>query len=309
MPFVSEILELAGVDPTPSIGRVISLIAAYPTTVVHDLWVGPGVPIWDFGSTQVQSRPGEQAHAGASDRNGFGLNLAAGVVQFIWSGVDVMLDLMDINMNKPNSSATTKAQYESDEWFLNIADWSLPMLMTVLQWPTPVNGGTTQPLSQWNFTDSAAWGQDCTFQIGVVVTTIVPWLVQLAAQFATAKDDDENGGNGGGDDGGGGETSPAEVFEDTIVPFLQMGAGAANAVLGTWWQWDNYHASKTDKANAVLDWVLPNLSYIDVPLALDKLVESSEGGTLYAKMIIDLIANYGATAFCFQAAVAAYEAS
>ena len=67
----------------------------------------------------------------------------------------------------------------------------------------------------------------------------------------------------------------------------------------------NSHASKTDQANAILDWVVPNLSYFDSPLGIEEFADESEGATSIAKLVIDSIANYGATAFCFQQAVAA----
>jgi hypothetical protein len=87
----------------------------------------------------------------------------------------------------------------------------------------------------------------------------------------------------------------------------QRGAGVAPGRGAAAGGHANSHASKTDQANAILDWVVPNLSYFDSPLGIEELVDASTPPGLSAaiKLVIDAVANYGATAFCFQAAVAA----
>ena len=76
LPVIGEILDYAGIsDFTPSIGRVMSLIVAYPATLLHNLWAGEG-PMFDFGDdSQTRSAPGLLGR-GAADKNGFGLDLA-----------------------------------------------------------------------------------------------------------------------------------------------------------------------------------------------------------------------------------------
>ena len=286
LPVIGEILEFAGInDFTPSISRVISLIVAYPATLLHNLWVGEG-PMFDFDDdSQTRSAPGLLGR-GAADKNGFGLDLAAGVVQFIWAGVDLAIDMLALP-GKSESSFVVAGDA------LNVIDFVLPAFMTILQWPTPWNATKTPiPCSNWDFSDAELWGEHNNFIPGIIITTIAPWWAQ-GATFIWFKVAPEA-------DGGG-----TEFFNDIVTPFLQYMAAGANIVLGTWWQYDNSHASKTDQANAILDWVIPNLSYYDSPLGIEELADETEGATSLVKLVIDLVANYGATAFCFQQAVAA----
>ncbi len=286
LPVIGEILELAGVDDTPSIARVMSLIVAYPATLLHNLWVGDG-PMFDFDN-DIQTRSGHGLLGrGAADKNGFGLDLAAGVVQFIWAGIDEIIDLMSI----PGQSEVS----ENCDTFLNVADFVLPAIMTILQWPTPWNAKTTPPpCKNWDFTDTTLWGQKNNFLPGIIITTIAPWWCQGATFIWSYFD----------------QTSvDAEFFSSYVTPFIQTLAAGANNILGAWWQYANSHASKTDQANAILDWTIPNLSYIDCPLGIQEFVDMSEGATALAKIVIDTIANYGATAFCFQQAVVAKNGS
>jgi hypothetical protein len=286
LPFIGEILDLAGVDSTPSIGRVTSLIIAYPAALLHNLWVGEG-PMFNFGDdSQTRSDDGLVGR-GAADKNGFGLDLAAGVVQFIWTEVDVAIDILafksEINVVNPPSSKLTQT--------LSILDFTLPIAMTALQWPSPWNATTTPiPCENWDFTDPTAWGEYNYFIPGIITTTVAPWLFQGLGWVWGQFDDDEG---------------PSGDFNDYVLPWLQCAFACANNVFGAWWQYANSNASKTDQANAVLDWTIPNLSYVDCPLAYPPFVKSSDGVTSVIKFCIDAVANYGATAFCFQQAVAA----
>jgi hypothetical protein len=282
LPVIGEILELAGVENTPSIARVMSLIVAYPATLLHNLWVGDG-PMFDFDD-DAQTRPGHGLLGrGAADKNGFGLDLAAGVVQFIWAGVDEIIDIVSI----PGQSQVG----DTCDKFLSVADFVLPMFMTILQWPTPWKATTTPvPCKNWDFSDANVWGEHNNFIPGIIATTIAPWFCQgLAFAWSCYTD----------------TSVAAFFFSSYITPFLQTLTAGANNILGAWWQYANSNASKTDKANAILDWTIPNLSYIDCPLGIQEFIDMSEGATALAKIVIDTVANYGATAFCFQQAVAA----
>ena len=286
LPVIGEILEYAGInDFTPSISRVISLIVAYPATLLHNLWAGEG-PMFDFDDdSQTRSAPGLLGR-GASDKNGFGLDLAAGVVQFIWAGVDAIIDVLAL----PGKS---ESEFQAAGDALNVIDFVLPAFMTILQWPTPWNATKTPPpCKNWDFSDATLWGEHNNFIPGIIITTIVPWWVQ-GAIFIWSKTTPDP------------ELIEVDFFNDYATPFIQAAASGANIVLGAWWQYDNSHASKTDQANAILDWVIPNLSYFDSPLGIEALADSTEGATSLAKLVIDTVANYGATAFCFQQAVAA----
>ena len=286
LPVIGEILELAGInDFTPSISRVISLIVAYPATLLHNLWAGEG-PMFDFDDdSQTRSAPGLLGR-GAADKNGFGLDLAAGVVQFLWAGIDVAIDMLAL----PGKS---ESSFQAAGDALNVIDFVLPAFMTILQWPTPWNATKTPiPCSNWDFSDATLWGEHNNFIPGIIISTIAPWWAQ-GATFIWSKTEPDA------------DTGDAEFFNDLVTPFLQYLAAVVNIVLGTWWQYDNSHASKTDQANAILDWVIPNLSYYDSPLGIEELADETEGATSLAKLVIDLVANYGATAFCFQQAVAA----
>jgi hypothetical protein len=286
LPVIGEILEYAGInDFTPSIGRVMSLIVAYPATLLHNLWAGEG-PMFDFDDdSQTRSAPGLLGR-GAADTNGFGLDLAAGVVQYIWASVDSIIDVLAL---PGKSEASSQAAGDA----LNVIDFVLPAFMTILQWPTPWNATTTPPpCKNWDFSDATLWGVHNNFIPGIIITTIAPWWAQ-GATFIWFKTVPEA-------DGGG-----TEFFNDIVTPFIQTLAASANIVLGAWWQYANSHASKTDQANAILDWTIPNLSYFDSPLGIEEFADETEGATSVAKLVIDSVANYGATAFCFQAAVAA----
>jgi hypothetical protein len=286
LPVIGEILSLAGInDFTPSIGRVMSLIVAYPATLLHNLWAGEG-PMFDFDDdSQTRSAPGLLGR-GAADKNGFGLDLAAGVVQYIWASVDSIIDVLAL----PGKSESA-AQAAGDA--LNVIDFVLPAFMTILQWPTPWNATKTPlPCSNWDFSDATLWGEHNNFIPGIIITTIVPWWAQ-GATFIWSKTTPDP------------ELIEVDFFNDYATPFIQTAASGANIVLGAWWQYANSHASKTDQANAILDWVIPNLSYFDSPLGIEEFADATEGATSMAKLVIDAVANYGATAFCFQQAVAA----
>jgi hypothetical protein len=288
LPVIGEILEFAGInDFTPSIGRVMSLIVAYPATLLHNLWAGEG-PMFDFDDDSQTGSALGLLGRGAADKNGFGLDLAAGVVQYIWASVDSIIDVLAL----PGKSESS-AQAAGDA--LNVMDFVLPAFMTILQWPTPWNATKTPPpCKNWDFSDATLWGEYNNFIPGIIITTIAPFWAQGATWiwFKVAPEAD-----GGG----------TEFFNDIVTPFIQLLAASANIVLGAWWQYANSHASKTDQANAILDWVIPNLSYFDSPLGIEELVDASTPPGLSAviKLVIDSVANYGATAFCFQAAVAA----
>ena len=286
LPVIGEILDYAGIkDFTPSIARVMSLIVAYPATLLHNLWAGEG-PMFDFDDdSQARSAPGLLGR-GAADKNGFGLDLAAGVVQYIWASVNSIIDVLAL---PGKSESASEAAGDA----LNVIDFVLPAFMTILQWPTPWNATKTPvPCSNWDFSDATLWGEHNNFIPGIIITTIAPWWAQGATWiwFKTTPEAD-----GGG----------TEFFNDIVTPFIQTMASSANLVLGAWWQYANSHASKTDQANAILDWVIPNLSYFDSPLGIEEFADETEGATSIAKLVIDAVANYGATAFCFQAAVAA----
>ena len=60
---------------------------------MHNVWVGEG-PLFDFSNDTSTHHTG--VGRGAAEKNGFGLDLAAGVVQFIWAGVDVAIDIDDV---------------------------------------------------------------------------------------------------------------------------------------------------------------------------------------------------------------------
>ena len=242
--------------------------------------------MFDFDDdSQTRSAPGLLGR-GASDKNGFGLDLAAGVVQFIWAGVDAIIDVLAL----PGKS---ESEFQAAGDALNVLDFVLPAFMTILQWPTPWNATKTPPpCKNWDFSDATLWGERNNFIPGIIITTIAPWWAQGACFLWGRYTPDP-------------ELIEVDFFTDYATPFIQAAASGANLVLGAWWQYDNSHASKTDQANAILDWVIPNLSYFDSPLGIEEFADSTEGATSVAKLVIDTVANYGATAFCFQQAVAA----
>ena len=217
LPVIGEILEFAGInDFTPSISRVISLIVAYPATLLHNLWAGEG-PMFDFDDdSQTRSAPGLLGR-GAADKNGFGLDLAAGVVQFIWAGVDLAIDMLAL----PGKS---ESSFQAAGDALNVIDFVLPAFMTILQWPTPWNATKTPiPCSNWDFSDATLWGEHNNFIPASSSARSRPWWSRRHLHLVA--------------DGAGCRHRRCGILQRPRSR-LQYLVAVANIVLGAWWQYE-----------------------------------------------------------------------
>ena len=101
VPVIGDLLKIAHVDSTLSINRLVSLLAAYPSTLINDIIGGgplfpadntPPTATLTAGNRTVNQAPQQLSGSGRVDGWGVGLNWMSAVVQAIWSFNDLALD-------------------------------------------------------------------------------------------------------------------------------------------------------------------------------------------------------------------------
>jgi hypothetical protein len=254
VPLIGDLLELAGIDTTVSIKHLVSLIIAYPTTLIHNLAVGGPL----FPGDTAQGR--EALSSGVPDPWGAAINWTSGVTQAIWAFNDGYEDCIDM----ANFSNGTK---DSAPSFTTYIDIVCPLILGILQWPSAQVNNLTQPPFSAFPSDSEAQAL-CPF---IVVTGVIPALVGIFG-LGVSKDQDPN-----------------ETFDNYVQPWVQTVAGLANGVLGGVQAWHE-KSTNWDKAEGILG----NISYVIAPARSKYLAEESQGVSLLIKAIVDAIGNFGA---------------
>jgi len=268
-----DLLELAGINPDFTIEHVVCLVVSFPATLAAQLIRGDSTlfPATSASDTRVGSTD-------TADLNGFGMNLAASIIQAIWALDDLGLDIVaftdedDANKNSTVSSIMT------------VIDFTCPALLTILQWPVPVNvkGSQTPPPFKYNdFSDSDEFGNDCGMLPWIVFSTFAPWVAEGCGWAA------------GLIWGTPSQPSPAvSNYTDYAVPVIQTLAGLASEILGCWYGYQNAKTD-ADKALAIIAPTISNLSYIDACLGIPAVIKATEDVTAFIKLVIDTFGNFG----------------
>jgi hypothetical protein len=277
IPVIGDLLELAHIDPTLSISRIVSLLAAYPTTLINNI-IGDG-PLFPPGSTPPTT--GDAATDGSAsaqvasstrvDGWGVGLNWMSAVVQAIWSFNDYWLDI---------GAAEGREDSFKGNAVSTMFDIVCPVVINMLQFPTPTtDAGLTQPF--WHGLNNKGDGTD--LLPWMLFTAFIPPAAGLFYAFAKWKGFEDAGD-----------------YNDYGVPIFCAMAGVANTVLSSIYGHDQGVA-----AEYIAFGVLSNVSYDVAPVGFPPLNDALEHLPAIAKLIVDAIANFGTSIAMSGQAIAA----
>jgi hypothetical protein len=269
VPVLGDLLELAGIDTTLSVKHLISLILAYPVTLIHDLAVGG--PVFPASTSQDQ---GLDLGSGEADPWAAGLGFFAAATQIIWGFNDAWLDANTSRKNPDGSDATAPA-------FTTYVDIVCPILLTIFQWPgKPGPDGKTAPPFSTGFAD----GTDAAlipFMVWTSLLTPFAGILQVAWNKTA-------------------EADPKSLANQYFQPFIQMACGIANTVLSSKYAWDT-HGSDATKASGILG----NLSYDLAVVGTYWMANTTDDVSVIIKTLIDAAGNLGAGICMFDDACSA----
>ncbi|HTR71684.1 MAG TPA: hypothetical protein VMH41_15815, partial [Mycobacteriales bacterium] len=278
VPVIGELLDLAGIDTTLSIAHLVSLIAAYPTTLINQIiGGGPLFPADNTPPTGNNTAGGHANHAELEassrvDAWGVGLNWASAVVQAVWSFNDVALDI--------GAAEGEKLQGFKGNAVTTFLDIACPVVLTMLQWPSPsTDTGMTQPFWAGNNTK----GDGTNLVPWMQFTAFVPPAAGIFAAIGAAK-----------------EWPEADEFSDYGVPIFCSLAGVTNTVLSSIYG----HDQGVPAANIAFG-VLANVSYDVAPLGFPDLNKAYEDIPAVGKLVVDAVANFGTSMTMSSQAIAA----
>jgi hypothetical protein len=280
VPVIGDLLELCGVDTTLSVARIVSLIAAYPTTLINQI-IGGG-PLFPADNTPPtgNSLTADQApsiqlsNSERVDGWGVGLNWTSAVVQAIWSFNDLLLD-----DGAAVAAGGSKYGFKANS-LTTILDIVCPMAITMLQYPSPTTaGGLTQPF--WAGTNDKGDGTDLI--PWMLFTSFIPPATEIFYVVADAKG-----------------IADAADYNDYGVPTFCAIAGVANTVLSS-----IYGHDQGVPIASIAFGVLANVSYDVAPLGYPALNDLFEDTPAIAKLIVDAIANFGTSIAMSSQAIAA----
>jgi hypothetical protein len=270
VPLIGELLDLAGVDTTLSVGHLMSLIVSYPATLTSKL-ITKNWNLFPFPAVQAGAAHQEAVGAWHPDLTGFGLNLAAAVGQFVWAVDDLVLDYyaFPVPEGTPNPSTT----------LYSFIDICCPAILWILQWPTPTiataNGQTVAPFIYNDFDNSQHFGEHGNYLWGVLATGAAPFLTAALAFAAKLTGLDKEGTVG-----------------DIVTAAVQTLSGLVNTILGCWYAKDNASSTKLAVEEVIIG-VMSNLSYEDTLLGIKQITGDTETISLFVKMVIDTVGNFG----------------
>ncbi|MET0695543.1 MAG: hypothetical protein ABWY56_16530 [Propionibacteriaceae bacterium] len=198
LPFIGQLLSLAGIDPTLTVKHLVALLAAFPATLVNGI-INKGNPL--FPSDQDEAVEGAPA-----DPWGVGLNTGAFGVQMVWAFVDFYEDL------KGGDDAQSVPDWCS--YVDNIA----PILLAILTWPgNPVNNKTPPP-----FSDRNTGGPDGAMIDWFQILGVAPSALALCGWLGkiTSTEPDSN-----------------EPYDNYFLPGANCAIGIGSIVLTSLWNW------------------------------------------------------------------------
>jgi hypothetical protein len=281
VPVVGELLDMAGVDTTLSIEHLLSLVVAYPTTLINQilndgaLFPPDNTPPAVGQLTKAGKAKGVQnAELGSSrvDPWAVGLGWTSVAVQAVWTANDFYLDMSASKENEDPSNLLTTT-----------LDIVCPVILTLLQWPSPASdSGLTQPF--WAGTNDKGSGTDLI--PWMAFTAFIPPTSGIIAAVGSYK-----------------ELPEASDFSDYGVPVACYASGIANTVLSSL-----YGSDQGVPWDEIAFGVLANISYDIAPLGFPALNEGTDDLAAAAKVIADVIGNGGTTmSLSAQAIIASFK--
>jgi hypothetical protein len=270
VPLIGDLLDAAGVDTTLSVAHLMSLIVSYPATLASKL-ITKDWTLFPFPAAQAGAADAEAVGAWQPDWTGFGLNLAAAVAQFVWAVDDLVLDFYAFPVPDGTKNPSTT--------FFTVIDIICPAVLWILQWPTPTaataDGQTVAPFTYNDFDNSQRFGEHSDYLWGTLTTGAAPFLTAVLAFAAKQTGFDKDGKVG-----------------DIVTAAVQTGSGLVNTILGCWYANANASTPKIGVEEVILG-VMSNLSYEDTLLGIKLITGSTEEISLFIKMVIDTVGNFG----------------
>jgi hypothetical protein len=264
VPLLSEILSFAHIDMDITVGQVLSMLVAFPATLISKVAFKTGVIF--PGSPPAAGDLGD----GGPDKWGTALNLISGVTQTVWALVDEYEDL--------SSGVTPEGGGEapSAPGWTSLFDFFCPYILAITGWPSAPLSTTQSAAPFGSFPGPPGKKETGLLPYIVAVNLIEPTSVAFAYSWKTgSKPADQN-----------------STFNTYFQPFGLIACGVAALVLNHIYLYAN-NGSTNDKCELVLG----NLSNIFAWLGMQMLIDETEGVSLAIKIIIDAIAN-GGTAIC-----------
>lgn len=266
-PLLAAILELAKIDLKMTTGHLVSLIIAFPSSLIAQI---RGLQSLFPSQTETAEQVGDSQPSWLT-----GLGIAAAVTQGIWGLNDIVVDLSSLDGDSGGFDAPAVCAW---------IDIVAPLALVVLQWPT--ESGSYEPVEP--FSDLLRHsGTDDWLLVWTTLTAVIPPLFDLAVKLKPQA-------------AGTNEPAPQNT-EDPMAefysPIVQGMAALPNTVLGS------LYCSRTGAgASAIAATVLGNLSY-NFALLLTAWVEAASGDTsVAAKTVIDGVGNIGAAIAIAEAA-------
>ena len=264
VPLLSQILSFAKIDIDITVGQVLSMLIAFPATLISKVAFGTGVIFPD--SPPAAGELGD----GGPDKWGTALNLLSGVTQTIWAFVDEYEDLQSGVTPEGGGEAPSAPGWTS------LFDFFCPYILAITGWPSAPLSTTQSAAPFGSFPGPPDTNETGLLPYIVAVNLIEPTSAAFAYSWKTgSKTEDQN-----------------STFNTYFQPFGLIACGVAALVLNHIYLYAN-NGSTNDKCELVLG----NLSNIFAWLGLQALIDASEGVSLLPKIIIDAVANNG-TAIC-----------
>lgn len=264
VPLLSEILSFAHIDMDITVGQVLSMLIAFPATLISKVAFKTGVIF-----PEAPPAAGDLGD-GTPDKWGTALNLISGVTQTIWAAVDEYEDLS--SGFTPDDGGDAPSAPPWTNWF----DFVCPYILAVTGWPSAKLSETQSAAPFGSFPEPPGTNRTKLLPYIVAVSILEPTAVAFAYSWKTgAKTEDQN-----------------STFNTYLQPVVLIASGIAALVLNHIYLYAN-NGTNNDKWELVLG----NLSNIFAFLGLQVLIDGSDGVTLILKIVLDGFAN-GGTAIC-----------
>jgi hypothetical protein len=263
---VGLILDAAGIDPTLSLAHLISLVIAFPATLIGKIL---GHDSLFPAATVAVAGKGAKAVGNAADGWQTGLGICGAVAQGVWGMADLVGDLQGIVDPETGKRGTASG-------IIDYFDILCPVVETVFLWPskTFADGSTAYPFYGGIADDTTDW-ELLPF---VIWSALLPSIFGILSKIGFIDVPTSDFPDG-----------VKDVMSDYLSPFVQMIAGLANTALGT-----AYSAKNDAGAAAIAGGVLGNMSFILAPLATAWLNDSTEDVPVLVKTVVDVVGNVGA---------------
>ena len=261
VPLLSEILRFAKIDIDTTVGQVLSMLIAFPATLISKVAFKTGLIFPDSPPTAGDLGDG------TPNKWGTALSLLSGVTQLIWASVDEYEDTESGVTPEGGGAAPSAPAWTS------LFDFFCPYILAITGWPSAPLSSTQSAAPFGSFPEPPGTKETKLLPYIVAVNIIEPTSVAFAYSWKTgSKTADQN-----------------STFNTYFQPFGLIACGVAALVLNHIYLYAN-NGSSNDKYELVLG----NLSNIFAWLGLQVLIDATEGDSLALKIIIDAVANFGA---------------